>query len=300
MSAARKPLDGFAALVMLVLCMCWGLQQVAVKATAASMSPMLQTGLRSGGAALMVCALMWWRGHGFSLRDGTFWPGVAAGVLFAAEFLCVSLGLNYTSASHIVVFLYAAPIFTVLGLNWGVAGERLGRMQWAGIGAAFAGIGLAFSNGFGSAGAGWSDTLIGDGFALLASLFWAATTIVVRRSALSEAAPTTTLLYQLVVAALILIALAAGAGDVQAISMTRMAWASMFFQVVIVAFASYLAWFWMLRRYLASRISAFSFLTPLFGVGFGVLLLGEEISLRFAGGALLVLAGIVLVNLRRS
>lgn len=300
MSAARKPLDGFAAAIMLVLCMCWGLQQVAVKATAVSMSPMLQTGLRSGGAALMVCALMFWRGNNFSVRDGTFWPGIVAGALFAAEFLCVSVGLNYTSASHMVVFLYAAPIFTVLGRNWGVSGERLGRVQWAGIGAAFAGIALAFSNGFAGAGAGWNDTLIGDGLALLASLFWAATTIVVRRSSLSEAAPTTTLLYQLVVAAVILIAVAVGDGDVQAISMTNMAWASMFFQVVVVAFASYLAWFWMLRRYLATRISAFSFLTPLFGVAFGVLLLGEELSLRFVLGALLVLAGIVMVNLRRD
>lgn len=298
MSSVRKPLDGFAMLVMLVLCVCWGLQQVAVKATAISMSPMLQTGLRSGGAALLVCGLMFWRGNRFSMRDGTLWPGIAAGLLFAGEFLCVSLGLNYTSASHIVVFLYTAPIFTVLGLHWGVAGERLGRLQWAGIGAAFAGIALAFSNGFNTPGGG--NTLTGDGFGLLASVFWSATTILVRRSSLSEAAPATTLLYQLVVAALILIGVAVGAGDVAAISMTGIAWLSLLFQIVIIAFASYLAWFWMLRRYLTSRISAFSFLTPLFGVGFGVLLLHEQLSLRFAAGALLVLAGIVLVNLHRD
>ncbi|MDC8758746.1 DMT family transporter [Janthinobacterium fluminis] len=300
MSATRKPLDGFAAGLMLVLCLCWGLQQVAVKATAPSMSPMLQTGLRCGGAALLVWALMRWRGQRFAIGDGTLWPGIAAGVLFAAEFLCVALGLNYTSASHIVVFLYAAPIFTVLGLHWGVAGERLGHRQWLGICAAFAGIALAFSNGLGEAGGGWGRTLIGDALALLGSLFWAATTIVVRRSALSEAAPTTTLLYQLAVAALILLALAIVGGDVAAVKMTGMAWLSLFFQVVVIAFASYLAWFWMLRRYLASRIATFSFLTPLFGVGFGVALLGEQLSLRFGAGAALVLAGIVLVNLRRS
>lgn len=300
MSAVRKPLDGFAVAVMLVLCMCWGLQQVAVKATAVSMSPTLQTGLRSGGAALLVCCLMFWRGIGFSMRDGTFWPGVGAGLLFAGEFLCVSLGLAYTSASHIVVFLYAAPIFTVLGLHWGVSGEHLSRTQWGGIWAAFAGIALAFSSGFGNTGANWGHTLIGDGLALLASLFWSATTVLVRRSALSEAAPTTTLLYQLVVAAVILIGIGVAGGDMAAISMNGMAWLSLFFQVVIIAFASYLAWFWMLRHYLTSRLSAFSFLTPLFGVGFGVLLLHEELSPRFAAGALLVLAGIVMVNLRRE
>ncbi len=80
--------------------------------------------------------------------------------------------------------------------------------------------------------------------------------------------------------------------------MTGIAWLSLAFQSVIVVFASFLAWFWMLRRYLASRLSVFSFLTPLFGVGFGVLLLGDPVDGRFAGGALCVLVGILLVNLR--
>lgn len=300
MSAARKQLDGFAIVVMLVLCICWGLQQVAVKATAGSISPMLQTGLRSGLAALMVGALMLRQGISLSALAAPFWPGIGAGVLFGGEFVCVAIALNYTSASHVVVFLYAAPIFTVLGLNWGVAGERLGRLQWVGIVAAFAGIALAFSNGLVGTGAGLARTLIGDALALLASLLWSATTILVRRSALSETTPTITLVYQLAVAGLILLAIGVGSGDVGTISMDKMAWISMVFQVVVIAFASYLAWFWLLRHYLASRLSAFSFLTPLFGVGFGVLLLGEQLTGRFIAGALLVLAGIVLVNVRRD
>lgn len=300
MSAARKQLDSFAIVVMLVLCICWGLQQVAVKATAGSISPMLQTGLRSGLAALMVGALMLRQGISLSALAAPFWPGIGAGVLFGGEFVCVAIALNYTSASHVVVFLYAAPIFTVLGLNWGVAGERLGRLQWVGIVAAFAGIALAFSNGLVGTGSGLARTLIGDALALLASLLWSATTILVRRSALSETAPTITLVYQLAVAGLILLAIGVGSGDVGTIAMDRMAWISMVFQVVVIAFASYLAWFWLLRHYLASRLSAFSFLTPLFGVGFGVLLLGEQLTGRFIAGALLVLAGIVLVNLRKD
>jgi drug/metabolite transporter (DMT)-like permease len=54
----------------------------------------------------------------------------------------------------------------------------------------------------------------------------------------------------------------------------------------------------MLRNFLASRLSVFSFLTPLFGVVFGALLLNETLDPRFVGGAVLVLAGVVLVNLR--
>ena len=73
----------------------------------------------------------------------------------------------------------------------------------------------------------------------------------------------------------------------------------LFFLAFVVAFLSYLVWFWMLRKYLASRLSVFSFLTPVFGVGFGVLLLDDPLDPRFVAGALLVMAGVVMVNFRR-
>jgi drug/metabolite transporter (DMT)-like permease len=75
--------------------------------------------------------------------------------------------------------------------------------------------------------------------------------------------------------------------------------ASLAYQAVIVAFASYLAWFWLLTRYLAARLSVLSFLTPLFGMVAGVVFLSEPLSARFAFAALLIAGGIALVNLRR-
>lgn len=299
LSPVRKPLDGFAVLVMLMLCLCFGLQQVAVVVAAHSIHPVMQMALRCGLAALLVSGLMWWRGGSFSVRDGTLGPGIVAGVLFAIEFLCVSVGLSYTTASHMVVFLYTAPIFTVLGLHYFVASERLGRIQWLGVLLAFGGISYAFSDSLGSAAIN-IDMLLGDVLAVLGGLSWAATTIVVRVTTLSEAAPTRTLLYQLVVASVLLLGIAVGLHQSSVGAMSGIAWASLLFQSVIVAFACFLAWFWMLRRYLASRISVFSFLTPLFGVAFGVLLLNDQISLRFVSGALLVSAGVVMVNLRRT
>ena len=284
--------------LMLVLCVIWGLQQVAVKIAAPDMSPIMQTGLRSSIAALLVCVLIWWRG-GVSAPSGTFWPGLAAAVLFAIEFLCISVGLEYTTASHMSVFLYTAPVFTVLGLHWLVPGERLGPLQWLGVLAAFAGIALAFSNGFSEQSRDWADMLLGDALGVLGGLFWGATTVLIRRSALSEAPPTVTLLYQLGGAGVILLVIAAVLGQATSFSMTGIVWISLFFQSVVVGFVSFLAWFWMLRLYLASRISVFSFLTPLFGVGFCVVLMDDPIGVRFAGGATLVLAGIVMVNLRR-
>lgn len=285
--------------LMLVLCICWGLQQVAVKVAAPSINPVAQMALRSLVAAGLVSLLMAWQRASFSVRDGTFWPGIWAGVLFGAEFLCISVGLTYTSASHMVVFLYTAPIFTVLGLQWRVRGESLQVQQWAGIVLAFLGIAFAFSNGLIAHGAHAADTLLGDFLGVLAGALWGATTVLIRGSTLSETPPAKTLLYQLVVSGVLLMTVALAAGHLHHIDMTRIAWASLVFQSVIVTFASYLAWFWILRRYLASRVSVFAFLTPLFGVSFGVLLLDEPFSARFAVGATLVLAGIVLVNHRR-
>jgi drug/metabolite transporter (DMT)-like permease len=71
---------------------------------------------------------------------------------------------------------------------------------------------------------------------------------------------------------------------------------SLVFQTLVIAIASYLLWFWLLRHHLTSRLMLLSLLTPLFGVLFGALLLGDPIELRFGLGALLVLAGVLIVN----
>lgn len=299
MNANRKTLDSLAVTTMLVLCVLWGLQQVAVKIAVPWMGPILQIGLRSVAAAVLVFAVILWRGERLSLHDRFFLPGIGAGILFALEFLCVAVGLQYTTASHMSVFLYTAPIFTVLGLHWLIPGERLGALQWAGALAAFAGIAVAFSNGFAATSRDWAALLAGDVFGVLGGVFWAATTLLIRRSALSEAPPAITLFYQLASCGVILVVIALLAGQGSGIEMNGVVWGSLFFQAVIVAFLSYLVWFWMLRKYLASRLSVFSFLTPMFGVGFGVLLLDDPLDPRFVAGAMLVMLGVVMVNARR-
>lgn len=296
---SRKPLDNLAISTMVMLCLIWGLQQVAVKAAAPGMHPIMQTGIRSLLAALFVYLLVRSRGENVSLRDGTFRAGVVAGLLFTMEFLCVAVGLQFTTASHMSVFLYTAPIFTVLGLHWFVPGERLRPLQWAGVFLAFAGIAIAFSNGFADPSRDWHHVLLGDVLGVIGGVFWAATTVFIRRSALSEAPPATTLLYQLGSSGVVLIAIGTLLGQAAAIRMSGIVWTSMIFQTVIVAFISFLIWFWLLRNYLASRLSAFSFLTPLFGVAFGVLLMHDPVGVRFAVGAALVLSGVVLANLRK-
>ena len=293
---SRKPIDIQAMGLMLVLCLVWGFQQVALKATAADVAPVFQIALRSGFAALLVGALMVARGEGLSLGDGTWRPGLLVGSLFGLEFLLVGEGLRHTSASHMAVFLYTAPIFAALGLHVKLPSERLRALQWAGIALAFSGIVLAFFGRSQPAATGTASGMLwGDLLGLMAGAAWGATTVAVRCSRLASLPASKTLLYQLVGAFVLLILAAIGSGQTGFRS-TPLIWANLLFQVLVVSFASFLLWFWLLRHYMASQLGVFSFMTPLFGVAFGVWLLNEPLESSFMGGAALVLAGIVLVS----
>ncbi len=289
----RKPVDALAVAMMLALCLSWGFQQITIKIAAAGISPIMQAGLRSIIASVLLVIWAQLRHIPLLARDGTLKGGLAAGVLFAAEFVFIYAGLAHTTASRMIVFLYLAPCLTALGLQWFVPGERLNATQWAGVGLAFMGLLLAFADGFSTAA---GSTLIGDAFGVIAAALWAATTVLVRATKLTSASAAKTLFYQLAVSALVLPLVSLGAGEPGVFALTPKVVASIVYQGVIVAFASYLAWFWLLTRYLAGRLAVFSFLTPLFGVGFGVVLLSEPLSTAFIGAALLVGAGIVLVN----
>lgn len=294
MSAARKNTDAFALQVMLGLCLIWGSQQVMIKWAAVDIAPVMQAAFRSGIAAVLVGLLMCWRG-GWAQLGSTWRAGLLAGALFGLEFLFIAEGLKLTSAAHMSVFLYTAPVFTALGLHFMLPSERLRLLQWLGIALAFAGIALAFAGGL-SLDQLDGRVLLGDAMAVLAGLMWGATTVVVRASRLSEAPATLTLFYQLMVGFFGLLLMALFSGQIGAVSLTPLAVGSVLFQGLVVSFFSYLTWFWLLRQYLASNLAVFSFITPLFGVTFGVLLLDEPLSVNFVLGAVMVLGGVVLVS----
>lgn len=295
MSGERTPVDGAAVGVMVLLTALWGFQQVTVKWIAADVPLVMQAALRSIIATVLL--LGWARLRGVALfgADGTGRAGFAAGLLFAGEFVFIYAGLAHTNASRMSVFIYLAPPLTALGLHWFVPSERLSVRQWAGVLLAFAGIVAAFAEGFGRGGATWPGDLCG----VTAAALWAATTVVIRATRLSRATATKTLFYQLGVSALALPLASALLGEKGIGAVTPLVAASLAYQGAIVAFASYLAWFWLLTRYRAAPLAVLSFLTPMFGVLSGAVFLSEPISGTFVAAALCVAAGIVLVNLRR-
>lgn len=263
---------------------------------AADISALMQIGLRSILSALMVYPLI----HPHIRRElfGQKYrsAGVLVGFLFAIEFYLVGEALRYTSAAHTIVLLYTAPIFVALGLNWKLPSERLSGLQWGGIALAFLGIVVSFV--LRSENASHASTsVLGDGLALMAGVFWAATTITVRLTVLAEAPATQTLFYQLFMAGVVLVPVAYLTGQSE-IHWTSLAIGSLIFHTVLISFASYLIWFRMLKKYLASRLGVFSFLTPVFGMGFGILLLNEHVEMNFIVGTVMVMLGVVLVSLQ--
>ena len=286
-------LDARAVGIMLVLCLIWAIQPISLKAAATEISPMLMVAVRSGIALVLLFGLMVHRRQ--IPAAGRWRPGVVIGSLFAFEYVLVAEALQRTHASHVVVFLYSAPLFAALGLHLRLPSERLNRLQWMGIALAFGGIAMAFVGRGGGAAPEFASVLLGDLMALLAATLWGATTITIRCSSLSAAPATETLMYQLLGAFVWLLPAGWLSGQTH-FHPSASGWAHLAFQTLVMSFASLLVWFWMLRHYLASRLGVFSFLTPLFGVVLGVIWLGEPVSWPFAAGGCAVMAGIVFVN----
>jgi drug/metabolite transporter (DMT)-like permease len=292
-SPAARPLDAVAAALAVVLCLSWGFNQVAVKLALPEIPPLVQAAFRSTFGALIV--VVWARGRGVKLMesDGTLIPGLVAGLLFALEFLLIYRGLIWTSASRASLFIYTAPFFVVIGARWLLPGDRFDRWQWLGLLLSFAGIVVVF--GVPTPG-GDPQELIGDLMLVLAGAAWGATTLVIKASRLVDAPFEKTLLYQLIVSAPVLALCAHAFGERVVSPPSTLAVGSLLYQTFWVVAVTYLAWFALIQRYSASRVSAFTFLTPLFGVAAGHVVLGEPLTLAFALAVALVVAGLALVN----
>ena len=295
MIARKDHLDTLAITILIFCCAFWGLQQILIKTTVGEVPPLWQASIRMSGAVVLLWAWCMARGVKLFERDGTLAAGLLAGALFAGEFTCIYLGLQHTTASRLTVFLYTSPFVVALLLPRWAPSERLRGIQWAGLALAFCGVVVAFSESFGHSSNG---VLFGDALALLAGLLWGLTTLAIRTTKLATASAEKTLFYQIAVTAAVSPFLSLLLGESWQFSYSGYAWLSIGLQTVIGAFASYLAWMWMLRHYPATRISSFTFLTPLFALVFGVALLKEPLTMQLVLALGGVGLGILLVNRR--
>jgi drug/metabolite transporter (DMT)-like permease len=288
-----RPLDAFAASIVVALCLFWGFNQVATKLAIHEIPPLTQATIRSVGAALIVAAWCRLRGMPLLARDGTLVAGLAAGFFFSLEFIFIYQGLLYTTATRAVLFIYLAPFFVVLGARIFLPADRFGPAQWLGLLLSFAGMIVAFGL---PTPALDPRQALGDLMMVAGALFWAVTTLIIKASSLNKVSAEKVMLYQLVVSAPIMAAAAFALGEQVTGMPSALSLGSMAYQTVWVVSVTFVIWFALMARYSASRLSVFSFLTPLFGVAAGHLVLGEPLTPAFAAAVALVAAGLVLVN----
>ena len=277
---------------MLMLCLSWGFNQIAVKLVLPDVPPMLQALSRSIGALPVLLLIGWVRGVKLFARDGTLWPGLSAGVIFGVEFVLIYRGLLLTSASRAVVFLYTAPFFVALG-SYLFLGERLRGSQWGGLALCFAGVALAIGVPQANVDA---SVLLGDLLIVGGGALWAATTLLVKATALIKAPAEKGLGYQVALSIPILGLAAWITGEKithvpHVLSLSLLA-----YQAFWVVGLTFTLWFALVKAYSASKLSAFTFITPLFGVVASYFIMHDTLTPAFGAAALLVIAGLYLVN----
>ena len=272
--ASTGPLDLLAITLTVILCLSWGLNQVAVKLALPDVPPVMQVTIRAVGATLLLAIWMLARGVKFDFRDGTLKPGLLIGLLFTFEYILIYQGLLYTSASRSVVYLYTAPIFVVIASRWFLPGERFTWLQWAGIALSFSGIVLAFGE---SSPFAKPEQALGNAMMVLAAVGAAGTTLVAKASSLCRAPYEKTLFYQLAMAVPVSALCMFLLGESMTSIPSNLSIASLIFQTAWVAFITFLIWYGLVQHYSANRLAALTFLTPLFGVAAGYLILDEPL-----------------------
>jgi drug/metabolite transporter (DMT)-like permease len=292
LSSSARPLSAGAVALMLMLCLSWGFNQIAVKLVLPDVPPMLQALSRSIGALPVLLIIGWVRGVRLFARDGTLWPGLSAGVIFGVEFVLIYRGLLLTSASRAVVFLYTAPFFVALGAYL-FLGERLRASQWGGLALCFAGVALAIGVPQANVDA---NVMLGDLLIVGGGALWAATTLLVKATALIKAPAEKGLGYQVALSIPILGLAAWITGEKithvpHVLSLSLLA-----YQAFWVVGLTFTLWFALVKAYSASKLSAFTFITPLFGVVASYFIMHDTLTPVFGAAALLVIAGLYLVN----
>lgn len=269
-----------------------GLNQALVKLVNSGFAPAFQAGLRSALAFLPVLIFALLMRKRLTMRDGSFWPGVACGLLFSVEFMLLFAALDYTTVSRASIFFYTMPVWVTLGAHFLLPGEGMTRLKALGLVVSVSGVALALS---GNAAPASAHALLGDMMCLLAALGWAAIALMARTTAFSKAIPEMQLLYQLAVSAPVMIGFALMTGETVR-APTEAHLAILAFQSFVIVGCGFLTWFWVLSVYPASDMASFGFLAPVFGVFFGWLVFDDALTLRLIAALALVGLGIVLVN----
>lgn len=290
---AKGRLDSFGTFALIFLAFLFATNQVAIKIGGGGFAPAFAVGLRSVIAGL--CVLVWMRLRGHV----PFWPDrrsagrvIALGLVFSSEFLCLFMALDLTTVTRSTIMLYTMPMWFALAAHVLLPDERLTPPRIAGLVLAFGGMVLALLDGDSRPDEG---SILGDLLALGAAISWAALTFLSRQAGRAGIGADSQLLWMLVVSAPVFFAAAALSGEALR-SPDALTLAALIYQSVVVVAGGFLFWFWLLGRYPPGAVAAFSFLSPLFAISLGWLVLDDPVSPRALMGGAMVAGGLVLVS----
>ena len=288
----KDHMDLFGAVALIVFALHLGFNQVVVKVTAGGFNPVFSAGLRSAGAVVVLLIWMKLRGVSLQVPRRAWFGGILSGLFFAFEFMCLFIALDMSTVSRVSVILYTMPVWLAILAHFLFPGEGLTRFKVLGLIMAVAGVAIALLD-RDAAGASWTSDLL----ALAAALCWAGIVLCVRITPLSEVPPAQQLMFQVAISGPILLLIAPLFGPlIRQVEPVHIA--GILFQIIAVASFGFLAWFWLMSIYPASSVASFSFLSPVFSVILGWLLLSEEVTASVWGALALVAAGIYLINRR--
>ncbi|MBM4277041.1 MAG: DMT family transporter [Deltaproteobacteria bacterium] len=294
---SKDYLDLKAILAILILTLLWGLNYSAIKLSNEGISPVFASALRSLIASICGAIYCLRKGEKLFHTDIRLFHGVMVGLLFGLEFACIYFGMLFTDSARSVVFVYLSPFVVAIGAHLFLRGDRLTLLKTLGLIIAFMGIVFVF---YGKPKTAKPNMLIGDLLEIAAGVLWGATTLYIKRYMAGKVEPIHTFLYQLFFSIPILFVVSLILEPNWIYRIDTLILASIFYQSVIVAFISYFVWFKLIHQYSVSRLSAFTFFTPIFGVLSGILFIGEEFTFSLMVGLPMVSVGIFFVNWRKK
>jgi drug/metabolite transporter (DMT)-like permease len=283
--------------IILILTILWGLNYSTIKLSNTGLSPVFTSFLRSTLASCCGIAYCIIIKQKLFHRGILLFHGVIVGVLFGLEFVCVYFGLRYTDAARMSILMYLSPFVVAAGAH-AFLKEKLNFVKTLGLVLAFLGIYFVFRGKPST----YSEKLMlhGDLLAILGAVLWGATTLYIKKFLAEKVHPINTFLYQLFFSIPIMLICALILEDTWVIHINGYVLSALFFQSVIIAFASYFVWFKLIHAYPVAKLSAFTFLTPIFGVFFGALFYKEQITLWLVLGLVLVCIGIYCANYKKN
>ena len=283
-------MDAFGAAALIAFALHLAFNQVVIKVTNGGFGPIYAAGLRSAGAVVVLLIWMKLRGIPLTVPRAAIPAGILSGVLFGFEFMVLFSALDFTTVSRASVIFYSMPVWLAIASHFLMPNDRLSGLKSVGLAMAMLGVIIALLDRSDA-----SASLAGDIMALGAALGWAGIALLVKVTPLKSVPPAQQLMFQVVVSAPILLIAAAISGDWLR-DPQLIHYAALLFQIVAVASLGFLVWFWLLTIYPASSVASFSFLSPVFAVILGWLLLGEEVGPQAWVALGLVSAGIYLIN----